>query len=573
MKALLVLFTIVLAAKCGSAPAAQVSAPRTSAIVRAAVGGADSVKPNSEVRIPMSLRKASGAIQLVEAGFDDAERLKFALVSVEWRAADRFEATELNPNGALPESESEWSWFLTYKSTGDVAVTSGQTRIFRVSESGEVSSPDFNRPSSGKPKVEGENESTNPRTNSFKGQPEEKYSIEEWIHLLTEANDGTGATDQKSGLQSQVDAGERIDDSVQTKILRIRRDMLRLIIADIGHAGNPENRKKFLEEFLQKSGGFLKEFPQQKSVWLLRAIVALELERAPEGWDAGRKVWEFFKDQIDDSRIRAIFAKLERKGWLREKTFEMADRGGGSWTNSLGMVFVPVEGTGVLFGIWETRVMDYKAFEQAVGHDTGDQMYVVKGDQLVELAGYSWKNPGFAQSQNDPVVGVNGEDAVAFCEWLTGEERKAGRLESGQRYRLPSDEEWRRAAGGSVYPWGQQWPPPAGAGNYAGDEARDGNWPLNSSTIEGYRDAFPKTSPVGSFATNQYGLFDVGGNVWEWCDNLYSVNPRQRAQRGASWFNHAGEKLMSSFRAADLSSRRSAWVGFRCVLDFGPSSK
>ncbi|MDA1273448.1 MAG: hypothetical protein O2960_05270 [Verrucomicrobia bacterium] len=97
----LVLFTIVLAAKCGPAPVAQVSAPKTSAIVRAAVGGADSVKPKSEVRIPMSLRKASDAVQLVEAGFDDAEKRKFALVSVEWRAADQFNAPIIR---LLPQS-------------------------------------------------------------------------------------------------------------------------------------------------------------------------------------------------------------------------------------------------------------------------------------------------------------------------------------------------------------------------------------------------------------------------------------------------------------------------------------
>src|SRR2546430_1857817 len=132
------------------------------------------------------------------------------------------------------------------------------------------------------------------------------------------------------------------------------------------------------------------------------------------------------------------------------------------YENSLGMKFVPVPGTGVLFSIWETRVKDYKVF--------------------VEAKNREWPKPSFQKTEEHPAVNVSWEDATAFCEWLTEQERTAGRISAKQSYRLPSDEEWSAAVGlekegGStpkerdmkvqgVYPWGTKWPPPNGAGNY-----------------------------------------------------------------------------------------------------------
>lgn len=529
----------------------------------------ESADDTPEIRFPKSTRNVPEAIRLAEANFSEDDEARPVLVSIEWHPANRFTQPESTGEKPWPESDTEWSWFLTYRYNGENQEFGERATVYRVYESGEVSSKEFNRPSSESLDDSESDTSTtkNEEEDLATRRSEVKNSVETWIHLLTEENSETGVDNANSGIrpQSRDDVSDQIP--AVTHILRIRRDMLRLIVADIRDTEKSVERTKFLEEFLAKSTEFLAEFPQQKSVWLLRALVALELDRASEGWDAGRKVWEFFQDDIDDSKIREVFAKLERKGWLKEKQFEVARLGVEKWTNSIGMVFVPIQETGAMMSIWETRVRDFEAFEQSTQYDAGNRMYGLKGDQLTELAGNSWKNPGFPQSNTHPVVGVNGEDAMAFCEWLTEKERREGRIDGSHQYRLPRAEEWSRAAGGNVYVWGTQWPPPDKAGNFAGEEASDGDWPKNSSIIKGYRDAFSRTSPVGSFTANKQGLYDIGGNVWEWCENLYAATPTRRAQRGASWFNRAPEKLKISFLAAEPSSRRSAWVGFRCILE------
>ena len=218
-----------------------------------------------------------------------------------------------------------------------------------------------------------------------------------------------------------------------------------------------------------------------------------------------------------------------------------------AFVNTLGMPFVPVSGTDVQFCIWETRVKDYA--EYAAANSGVDA---------------SWKKPSvlgisISQETTHPVVNVSWEDANAFCAWLTKKELAAGKITANQRYRLPTDVEWSVAVGlgretGStpeakdmgvkdVYPWGKEWPPPKGAGNYADTacklefgpkyKAKTGN---DLTVIEGYTDGFAYTSPVGSFAANKDGLHDMGGNVWEWCEDWYDPAAKAyRVLRGASW--------------------------------------
>jgi len=231
-----------------------------------------------------------------------------------------------------------------------------------------------------------------------------------------------------------------------------------------------------------------------------------------------------------------------------------------AFTNTLGMKFVPVPGTDVQFCIWETRVKDYAAYAAAnAGVDA------------------SWKNPGtrisFLQADTHPVVMVSWEDANAFCAWLTKKELAEGKIKTGQKYRLPTDAEWSVAMGlgkekgntpkekdegiKGVYPWGKEWPPPKGVGNY-------------HKSLKA--DKFDHTSPVGSFASNKDGLHDMGGNVGEWCEDWYDPAVKtSRVLRGSPWYHSDPHQLLSSSRSGNAPDVRFnlSSVGFRCVLAGG----
>ena len=244
------------------------------------------------------------------------------------------------------------------------------------------------------------------------------------------------------------------------------------------------------------------------------------------------------------------------------------------WMNSLGMKFVPVTGTGVIFSVWETRRQDYVAYAKA---NTGvNESWTTVGHGRVPLE----------READHPVVGVSWEDAEGFCRWLTEKERRDGYLGAVQSYRLPMDEEWSVAAGlarengasakekdegiKDVYPWGSQWPPPSRAGNYADSaaKAKFGGW----TVIDGYSDGYATTSPVGKYTENTQGLYDMGGNVWEWCEDWYDPSAKEwRVLRGASWRNYGAVGLWSSVRHNLASTRRDIDFGFRVVLAGGSS--
>jgi hypothetical protein len=254
------------------------------------------------------------------------------------------------------------------------------------------------------------------------------------------------------------------------------------------------------------------------------------------------------------------------------------------FVNSLGMKFVPVPiihgptgGQRVLFDVWDTRVQDYEVFARETKRD--------------------WPKPPFEQGPAHPAVDVTWEDVNAFCAWLTDRERKVGKLGADEVYRLPSDHEWSCAAGiggsedpdappnakskkiGDMFPWGKEWPPPAGSGNYAGEELQPaldaGKYSyIRDGVIRGYRDGFTETSPVGSFPANRLGLYDMGGNVWQWCEDYYNKDQKDHVMRGGAW-NYAGRGgLLSSNRPHYAPGYRYYYAfGFRCVIAPAPSER
>jgi formylglycine-generating enzyme required for sulfatase activity len=189
-------------------------------------------------------------------------------------------------------------------------------------------------------------------------------------------------------------------------------------------------------------------------------------------------------------------------------------------------------------------------------------------------SGYVGQNT--LERDKQPVVAISWQEAAAYCNWLSKQdglpaayENKGGRLTPVQPmntgYRMPTEAEWEWAARANrdgsqrKYPWGDTLPVPAGAGNFGDRNAQ----PLLQIVIDGYDDGNPVTAPVGSYAPNALGYYDVAGNVAEWTSDLYTVQPPVSAAavdplavgsgklyviRGSSWRHATVTELRAAFR-------------------------
>ena len=184
-----------------------------------------------------------------------------------------------------------------------------------------------------------------------------------------------------------------------------------------------------------------------------------------------------------------------------------------------GMVLIPSLSSMPAFYMdkYEVTNAQYHEFVQATGHR--DPIY--------------WDNSKYNQP-NQPVVGVSWNDAVAYAKWL------------GKR--IPTEKEWEWAARGGLlgkkYPWGDQQP--------------------NSSRTNYYGANIGKPTAVGSYPANGYGLYDMAGNVLEWCQDWYDRDQHYKVLRGGSWAD-----IPPILRVADRNNRnplnRGIYHGFRCV--------
>lgn len=155
--------------------------------------------------------------------------------------------------------------------------------------------------------------------------------------------------------------------------------------------------------------------------------------------------------------------------------------------------------------------------------------------------GLSWRNPGFTQADDHPVVCVSWEDASAYASWLS---RK-----TGARYRLPTQREWLLVA------------QPAERGTACGTS--------NIAKHDGCDDGYAQTAPVGRFAPTPPGLYDIAGNVSEWidgCAKADAANCRERLFRGLSWRDDGDESNLERVgrSAGDVGY---VHVGFRLVRE------
>jgi formylglycine-generating enzyme required for sulfatase activity len=176
------------------------------------------------------------------------------------------------------------------------------------------------------------------------------------------------------------------------------------------------------------------------------------------------------------------------------------------------------------------------------------------------------------------VTNVTWNDAVALCKWLSDKE--------GKKYRLPTEAEWEyacRAGTSTRYSSGDEPQTLLKVANTF-DEDTQKNWQNYPDwklyALQGH-DGYDFTSPVGNFAPNAFGLYDMHGNVWEWCsdfhgDDYYSKSPVDdpqgpdsgdvRVRRGGSWHTWSFY-ARSSFRNWNTETTRYTLVGMRLVLE------
>jgi formylglycine-generating enzyme required for sulfatase activity len=197
-------------------------------------------------------------------------------------------------------------------------------------------------------------------------------------------------------------------------------------------------------------------------------------------------------------------------------------------------------------GITEVTVGQFRQFVQAKKYDVGDD---------------GWKKPAFGSLDDYPVVFVAWDNAVDFCKWLSAKE--------GKKYRLPTEAEWeyccRAGRAGTRYCFGNK------------DEQLE--------IYAWYKDnSDDRTQRVGQLKPNAWGLYDMHGNAWEWCQDNYDPNyykrsslkdppggaGAERAVRGGSWY-WSPEFCRSAFRQFVSPGQRYSDLGFRVLLVAPPA--
>lgn len=232
-----------------------------------------------------------------------------------------------------------------------------------------------------------------------------------------------------------------------------------------------------------------------------------------------------------------------------------------AWRNSLQMGMVPFSET-LMVSAHETTVSAYQDFLAATSHPAPESL-------------------PFDQGPSHPVVNISREDAEAFCEWLTAEERKTFLIGEQHYYRLPTDVEWsafcglneedgynpatRELSDNESFLWGDEWPPVDESGNFADYEAHELANLGSYRTIYNYKDGYMHTSPVGIYEMENKGIYDLSGNVYEWVSDSYGVG-EYGVTRGGSWRSYQPENLHIKFRNALRPNSKNTETGFRVVL-------
>lgn len=158
---------------------------------------------------------------------------------------------------------------------------------------------------------------------------------------------------------------------------------------------------------------------------------------------------------------------------------------------------------------------------------------------------------------NQPACGIRWDQAVLYCKKLTELERRAGKIPPGYEYRLPTEAEWEyacRAGTETVYPWGDAFGEEGGkyANGLDRRSAKLFDWKLTQRDDAAKDDGHAVSAAVGSYKPNAFGLYDMLGNVSEWCYDWYSPNTYRKSQVSVNPLQIAAEPVVyTQYRSFD----------------------
>tara|TARA_R110002095_G_scaffold7891_3_gene13742 strand:+ start:1940 stop:2968 length:1029 start_codon:yes stop_codon:yes gene_type:complete len=235
-------------------------------------------------------------------------------------------------------------------------------------------------------------------------------------------------------------------------------------------------------------------------------------------------------------------------------------------------------------GVFEVTISQFRLFVKETGYQTEPEKDGEGGWGWNESTGkfegrtpsYSWKSTGYKMTGNYPVLNVTWNDAVAFCDWLSQKE--------GTTYRLPTEAEWEyacRAGTTSMFQTGDSSKGLSEVSNIADQTAKEKLMNYQSFSFLPERDGYTFTAPVGQYRPNSFGLYDMHGNVFEWCQDWFSASYYKhspetdppgpttgslRIMRSGSWYDYVQDNR-SSYRLRAVPEYRSLYLGFRVVCE------
>lgn len=233
-----------------------------------------------------------------------------------------------------------------------------------------------------------------------------------------------------------------------------------------------------------------------------------------------------------------------------------------------------------LDGFWmgrkEVTVGEFRSFVNAAGYATEAEregFSWVYDDEWKRREGVSWQNPGFPQDETHPAVHLSYNDVLALADWL---QKKDGRT-----FGLPTEAQWEyacRAGTDTARYWGTGSEQACSCANVADLTARR---KFPAWVIHNCEDGYIFTAPAGSFRPNDFGLQDMLGNVWEWCQDNYDPDAYRRSKRatplhigdgmshvirGGSWYSRPEYVRCADRDHVNSPSRRGSDLGFRLVM-------